>query len=148
MGDLDLVLQVVRRLSERPEWEWSKEHRDDLRGERALPLLCLIGSSDRTHAVTEVLAARLNPDPALGRAPARLIPSASVDAEQVDLDTGQGGPLLPLLNHLILHLSSDRYGAGKEIPFHTFRLVDWLTRHTVSTLERDQQAPLRSKLLE
>jgi hypothetical protein len=149
MGDLDSVLQVVRDLSERPDWEWSKEHRDDLRGERALPLLCLIGVPDYTNVVAEALMVRLNPDPArLDQTPPRLIPSASVEAEQVALDTEHGRPLLPLLNHLVQHLSSDRYGAGKEIPFHTFRLVDWLTRHTASTLGRDQQAPLRSKLLE
>ncbi|MGH3897781.1 MAG: hypothetical protein ACRDTA_05890 [Pseudonocardiaceae bacterium] len=99
MDDLDLMLQVVRGLSERPEWKWSKEQRDDLRGERALPLLCLIGNSDRIHAVAEALATRLNPDPAqVDRTPARLIPSASVNAEKVALDTGQGRPLLPLLN--------------------------------------------------
>ena len=149
MGDLDSVSRVVRDLLVRPKWNWSKEHRDDLRGERALPLLCLIGDPQRTDAAAEVLAARLTPDPAaFDEAPARLIPSASVDAGQVIVDDEQGHPLLPLLNHLVQHLGSDRYGAGREIPFHTFRLVDWLTRHTASTLRRDQQAPLRSKLLE
>jgi hypothetical protein len=114
-----------------------------------LPLLCLIGEPGDTKAVTEALAARLNPDPArFDRTPSRLIPSASVDATRITVDAGDGRPVLPLLNHLVKHLSSDRFGAGKEIPFHTFSLVDWLTRHSKSTLERDQQAPLRSKLLE
>lgn len=149
MDDRDVVLQVVRELSGRPTWEWSKEHRDDLRGERALPLLCLIGDEERAAVMAEALTARLNPDPAkLDRTPPRLIPSASVDATQVSVEEWNGGPLLPLLNDVVQHLGSDRYGAGKEIPFHTFRLVDWLTRHTMSTLERDQQAPLRSKLLD
>jgi hypothetical protein len=78
----------------------------------------------------------------------RLIPSASVDAALVAPGSEQGRPMLPLLNLVVQSLSSDRYGAGKEIPFHTFRLVDWLTRHTETTLGRKQQAPLRSKLLE
>lgn len=150
MSDLDSVLRVIRELNERPEWKWPKEHRDDLRGERALPLLCLIGEPERTEAVAETLGERLSPSPLeIDETPARLIPFTSVDAKHVSPTTDeQGRPLLPLLNHLVHHLSLDRYGAGREIPFHTFRLVDWLTRHTASTLGRDQQAPLRSKLLD
>ncbi|MFB9682870.1 hypothetical protein [Amycolatopsis plumensis] len=148
MNGLDPLLREVRELIDRPRWRWSEKHRD-LRGEQALPLLCLIGEPEATKAVTEALAARLNPDPrGLDRVPSRLIPSASVDAALITVDAGDGRPVLPLLNHLVKNLSSDRFGAGKEIPFHTFRLVDWLTRHRQSTLERNQQAPLRSKLLE
>ncbi|MEU0884358.1 hypothetical protein ABZ345_37690 [Lentzea sp. NPDC005914] len=149
MDDLDDLLQVVRELSERPRWRWRKEDRDDLRGEQALPLLCLIGSSDATEAVADALQARLRPDPAKVRhTPRRLVPSAAVDADDGVVDPAQGRPLLPLLNLLVTRLGTDRYGAGREIPFHTFRLVDWLTRHQASTLDRDQQMPFRGKLLE
>jgi hypothetical protein len=149
VADVDEVVRVVRRLTDRPRWKWSKEHRDDLRGERALPLLCLIGERDRTEAAAGALAARLRPDPKRAhRIPKRLVPSSSVDVGALDPGTGPDRPLLPLLNHLVRCLGPDRYGAGGDNPFHTFRLVDWLTRHTASTLERDHRAPLRSTLEE
>ncbi|GAB2807239.1 ABC transporter substrate-binding protein [Lentzea nigeriaca] len=149
MDDLDDLLRTIRRLSERPKWRWPKEDRDDLRGEHALPLLCLIGPADATEVVAEVLVSRLRPDPAkVRRTPRRLVPSAAVRADDGIVDAAEGRPLLPLLNLLVTQLGTDRYGAGREIPFHTFRLLDWLTRHKASTLDRDQQMPLRGKLLE
>ncbi len=109
------VSRVLKALLDRPK-----------RGERALPLVCLIGQPAAERS-SVALARRL----ADAEPPKVLF--ARVDAENppvADVSARQRPPLLPLLVEVRDRLAEDRFGDQRVRAFPHFRLVDDITRQT------------------
>ncbi|WP_158851309.1 ABC transporter substrate-binding protein [Saccharothrix deserti] len=123
------LLSVARSLVDRPRWRL-RPGRSDLRGDRPLPLLCLIRDSGR-NPVLEALYRHLDRAVAPRK---RKVPFAYVDAARAAEDARERWsgverevPLLPLLDVLHRRLLSDRFGEDRLSCFRHYRLVDWLT---------------------
>ncbi|MCE6998193.1 hypothetical protein LZG04_25840 [Saccharothrix sp. S26] len=123
------LLSVVRDLVDRPRWGL-RRGRDGLRGDRPLPLLCLIREPGSTE-VPKALAARLDRTDARRK---RKVPHAYVDAGQAAAASAERWsgvdrepPLLPLLDVLHAKLLADRFARDKLSSFRHYRLVDRLT---------------------
>ncbi|MFE2757965.1 hypothetical protein ACFXGA_38775 [Actinosynnema sp. NPDC059335] len=125
------VLSAVRDLSERPRWSGSGH--GGLRGDRPLPLPCLIGGgadgflTDLARLVDDaspprIPLVRVDVDEAIAASAARWEP-----AEGENPSPRRRSPLLPVLDELRHRLSADRFGALRPSRFRRYRLVDWLT---------------------
>lgn len=128
-----VLLSVIRDLVSRPRWR-PRRGRDGLRGDRPLPLLCLIRDAGRND-VLDALSARLDQ---AGTPRKRKVLSVLVQADQAEADArdcwsevGREVPLLPLLDVLHRRLLIDRFGHDRLRSFRHYRLVDWLTGHTL-----------------
>ncbi|GAB2979473.1 hypothetical protein [Saccharothrix stipae] len=122
---LHALLSAVQDLSERPRWSWRA--RGGPRGDRALPVVCLI-SKEADGVLTDLAKLLAEVGPAK-------IPFARVDLDRVAADTAnrwresrrEEPPLLPVLDELRHQLSADRFGTLRPSRFRHYRLVDWLT---------------------
>lgn len=114
---LHSLLRVVNELLNRPKW--SRVAKAGLRGDRPLPLICLIGASRAERFVT-ALAQHLG-DTA---PPNQLFAEVDVPAG----DTGHDAALVPLLEVLRDRLTEDRFGGQRIRRFRYFDLVNGLTR--------------------
>ncbi|ONI92631.1 hypothetical protein ALI22I_02900 [Saccharothrix sp. ALI-22-I] len=125
------LLSAVKDLSERPLWSRSKH--GGLRGDRPLPLLCLInGQTDGFLAdlgklmdgagAARIPVVRVDVDEAKAASEARW---AGLESESPLLK--RDSPLLPLLDEIRHRLSADRFGTLRPSRFRRYRLVDWLT---------------------
>jgi hypothetical protein len=113
---LHSLLRVVNELLNRPKW--ARVAKAGLRGDRPLPLICLIGESRAEKFVT-ALAQHLEDTP----------PPNQLFAEVTDLgNAGHGAALLPLLEILRDRLTEDRFGSQRIRRFRYFDLVNGLTR--------------------
>jgi hypothetical protein len=124
-----VLLFVIRSLVSRPKWR-PRRGRDGLRGDRPLPLLCLIRDSGRND-VLDALSDHLG---RAGTPRKRKVPSVLVRTDHAKEDSedhwsplGREVPLLPLLDVLHRRLLSDRFGPDGLRSFRHYRLVDWLT---------------------
>jgi hypothetical protein len=138
---LHALLSVVRDLSERPRWSQGKW--SGVRGDRPLPLLCLIRGSAKNE-ILATLTVRMNE-----AQPAR-IPFASVNVDQANewvkerwTNSARAEPLLPLLDELRHRLLADRFGRGRLSRFRHYRLTDWLTgNHLAPGENRNERADI------
>ncbi|MFI9011055.1 hypothetical protein ACIGNX_27855 [Actinosynnema sp. NPDC053489] len=143
---LHVFLSVVRELVDRPRWS-PRRGRDGLRGDRPLPLLCLLGDTDGRD-VPKALADRLGQAEAKGN---RKVPHAHADAGRAAATAARRWqaverepPLLPLLDVLHSRLLADRFAADRLSSFRHYRLVDWLTgRRAEPGRTREDRAILR-----
>ncbi|MFE9747904.1 hypothetical protein ACFYOT_23625 [Saccharothrix saharensis] len=124
-----MLLSVIRDLVDRPRWG-VRRGRDGLRGDRPLPLLCVIGDLDGND-VPRALGVRLENTDAQGK---RKVPHAHVDVARAAATAAERwskvereAPLLPLLDVLHSRLLADRFGRDKLRSFRHYRLVDWLS---------------------
>ncbi|WP_367127998.1 hypothetical protein [Saccharothrix sp. HUAS TT1] len=140
------LLAVVRDLVDRPRWGL-RRGRDGLRGDRPLPLLCLIRDAGG-HDVPKALAVRLDrADPRRKRK----VPFAHVEADLAAATAHERwstvereAPLLPLLDVLHGLLLANRFAKDRFNSFRHYRLVDWLTgRHLPPEGRRDDRAIVR-----
>jgi hypothetical protein len=139
------LLSVIRDLSQRPRW--SRSASGSLRGDRPLPLLCLIQGS----AHSDILSAL---EKRLDEAEPTKVPFAAVDAERVAewvtnrwAGTTREMPLLPLLDELRHRLMADRFGDRRLSRFRHYRLADWLTGRRLSPGEnRNERADVTDML--
>ncbi|OLR92837.1 hypothetical protein BJP25_19645 [Actinokineospora bangkokensis] len=131
------LLRLVGDLVSRPRW-WARKT-SDLRGDRPLPLVCLIGEGG--SGVLDGLAEGLAQGPV---AP----PHALVQANAALAVDGTGpGPVLPLLEVLRQALRLPVYGGTKRPRFRHYQLVDWLTRREVGQArQRDETYSTRQAL--
>ncbi|PSL57228.1 hypothetical protein B0I31_102206 [Saccharothrix carnea] len=125
-----VLLSVVRDLVDRPGWS-PRRGRDGLRGDRPLPLLCLVGDPDGGTDVPKALDVRLEKIDARRK---RKVPHAHVEAERAAevaearwSQVEREAPLLPLLDVLHSRLLADRFALDRLRSFRHYRLVDWLT---------------------
>lgn len=123
------LLSVIRVLVDRPRWSL-RPGRDGLRGDRPLPLLCLIGDppGDALARALSGLFTRADDRPV------RMVPSVRVEAEHATAaaeerwsTVDREPPLLPLLDVLHRRLLADRFAKDRLSSFRHYRLVDWLT---------------------
>ncbi|WP_141974630.1 hypothetical protein [Saccharothrix saharensis] len=124
-----MLLSVIRDLVDRPRWR-PRRGRDGLRGDRPLPLLCVIGDVGGND-VPKALELRLENTGARSK---RKVPHAHADAGPAATTAAdrwsrveREAPLLPLLDVLHSRLLADRFGHDKLRSFRHYRLVDWLT---------------------
>ncbi|MEU4447242.1 hypothetical protein AB0K14_27125 [Actinosynnema sp. NPDC050801] len=124
-----VLLSVVRDLVDRPRWGL-RRGRDGLRGDRPLPLLCVVGDPGGND-VPEALDARLRKTDARRK---RKVPHAHAKAEDAESvatkrwsTVVREAPLLPLLDVLHSELTADRFARDRLRSFRHYRLVDWLT---------------------
>jgi hypothetical protein len=118
---LHSLLRVVDDLLDRPRW--SRVAKAGLRGDRPLPLICLIGDAYAEKFVT-ALSQHLE-----DTTPPMLF--AEVDATaagEPDDDEHGAAPLVPLLEVLRDRLAEDRFGGQRIRRFRYFNLVNGLTR--------------------
>jgi hypothetical protein len=118
---LHSLLRVVNELLNRPKW--SRVAKAGLRGDRPLPLICLIGASRAEKFVT-VLAQHLE-DTA---PPNQLFAEVDMTAAGGLDNTEHGAALVPLLEVLRDRLTEDRFGDQRIRRFRYFNLVNGLTR--------------------
>ncbi|AQS65772.1 hypothetical protein [Streptomyces pactum] len=139
-GMVELVC-MLRELTRRRRF-LAKTSDDEVRGERPLPLVCLVrdrGPNDFLIAVNERLEASDHRSS---------VPHAYVDAESVNESVtdrwtdvqDRSLPLIPLLDELRTKLAGDRFGPGRPFRFDYYRLADWLTgQHLSPTPGRHEQ---------
>ncbi|CCH32216.1 hypothetical protein ABZ816_34360 [Actinosynnema sp. NPDC047251] len=121
------AVSVIGKLLDRPRW--TRVPRAGLRGDRPLPLICLIGEP-AGDGVLAALAQRVD-----AVAPPKVL-FAKVDADTDDARGPRPGadparlepPLVPLLNVVRDRLAEDRFGNQRMRRFRYFTLVDTLTR--------------------
>ncbi|MGW0546194.1 hypothetical protein [Streptomyces altiplanensis] len=136
------LLSMIRELTQRRRF-LARTSDDEVRGERPLPLVCLVrerGPNDFLPVLKERLEA---PDHR------SWVPHACIDAESVNGSvaarwegtTDRSLPLIPLLDELMTELATDRFGPGRPFRFDYYRLTDWLTGQRLSPTpgRRDQQ---------
>ncbi|WP_424186320.1 ABC transporter substrate-binding protein [Actinokineospora sp. G85] len=126
------LVGLLAGLVDRPRW-WARKT-TDLRGDRPLPLVCLIG--ERGPAVLDGLAEGLD-------ARTRKPPFARVTADETLDPTGDrwavsapGKPVLPLLEILRQELRLSVPRGHKHLRFRHYQLVDWLTGRRAGAIRR------------
>lgn len=127
------LLSTIGELAQRPRF-LARTSDDEVRGERPLPLVCLVrdrGTDDFLSALNERLEASDHRSS---------VPHAYIDAHSVEdsvTDRWQNVqdrslPLIPLLDELRTKLAGDRFGPGRPFRFDYYRLADWLTGQRLS----------------
>lgn len=120
------LIRLMRELCERPRF-WRGNQGQDIRGETALPLVCLYRDPESMDFLTPLAGALRNAGPA--------IPVAHVDAEEAagrNLERWREArsrtpPLLPLLDELRHQLGVGTHNGPRLTRFDLYRLVDMLT---------------------
>ena len=132
---LDALLAVFRELLDRPRW-WRRPDKS-IRGDRPLPMICLIKKSPEAadRGVLGVLARGLDCD-----SPHRIL-FARVDAEGAAERCAQwwapvrqkeAAPLLPLLDELSTQLQRNEFRRNRMRSFRHYGLVDWLSAQSLA----------------
>lgn len=120
------LIRLTRELCERPRF-WGRNQGREIRGETALPLICLQRTPDAAHFLTPLAGALRNAGPE--------IPVAHVDAEEAAARIAERWrevqertpPLLPLLDELRHQLGVGTHNGPRLTRFDLYRLVDMLT---------------------
>ncbi|WP_130799515.1 hypothetical protein [Streptomyces otsuchiensis] len=119
---------MIAGLVRRPRFT-DRDGERSVRGDRPLPLVCLLHDGGRRRALPSFDKRVLSRTSHL--------PYAYVDAEAVAGSAGEGGApegrdrepsLLPLLEAARFRLDADRFGPDHRPSFDRYGLIDWLTR--------------------
>lgn len=138
---LSNLVGLLIGLVERPRWLGPKN--SDLRGDRPLPLVCLVGQSgaEVLDGLAVGMTGRTRKPPF-----ARVV--AEKGAEQPD-EPDDRQPVLPLLEQLRQGLRLPVYGSTRRARFRHYHLVDWLTRRSAGkAVQRDETFPTVQALRE
>ncbi|MER7057262.1 hypothetical protein [Streptomyces sp. NPDC000351] len=126
----------------------AKTSDDEVRGERPLPLVCLVrdrGPNDFLATLHERLEASDHQ---------ASVPHAYIDTQSVNETVtdrwedvqDRSLPLIPLLDELRTKLAGDRFGPGRPFRFDYYRLTDWLTGQRLSPAPERRERQLADLL--
>ncbi|WP_157367704.1 hypothetical protein [Alloactinosynnema sp. L-07] len=136
-------MDLIRKLINRPRWLPNPD-KTDLRGDRALPLLCL--QQPPTDSYRGFLAAL---DDRLAKARPDKVPHVLIDVagagerakSRWQTEGSDRVPLMPLLDEIHHALAANRFGAARIRRFRHYRLAAWLSASEVRPAgERDDRA--------